>query len=303
MFKFAVIVLQVLLLSALYTQETRSWRMAEYVREMNTPWNQWGPVSHDNPKMEEPVEIRSEEHCKKSPVKMEEYPFFVIVQINCYDDSQKTIWAGERQYYCVLYSSIDISCRYSESSPGYFCDATAELVADGSIHKVELRRTDKSGYKYYKLSKPIDDSSKAKPTEMVIMVGYSTIPAVLITVMPTVGEKYGLVYTENVTYIRSDSCTGWGAVSPSNSNPCRVWCEFHKSKCLSRYDFIVVLVQGKLAPLSSVHLIVGGSNIDRKRIDTNIVRWFDVNCKVLEDNNAFPHIEFQKKFLQLMVRQ
>ncbi|KAJ8664251.1 hypothetical protein QAD02_005913 [Eretmocerus hayati] len=223
MFKFAVFVLQVFLLSALYTQETRSWRMAEYVGEMNTPWNQWGPVSHGNPKMENSVEIRSEEHCKKSPVKMEEFPFFVIVQINCYNDSQKTIWAGDYQHYCVLVASYAISCRYSEPLPGYFCDATAELVADGSIHKVELRRTNKSGYEYYKLSKPIDDSSKAKPMKVNDMKGDFTIPAVLMTVMPTVGERYGLVYTENITYTRSDSCTGWGDVSPSDCDPTSFW--------------------------------------------------------------------------------
>ncbi|KAJ8664245.1 hypothetical protein QAD02_005907 [Eretmocerus hayati] len=172
--------------------------MAEYVEEMNTTWNQWGPVSHEDPKMENSVEIRSEEHCKKSPVKMEEYPFFVIVQINCYNDSQKTIWAGERQDYCVLYTSTHIFCIAPESLPGDFCDATAELVADGSIHKVEFWGTHINGYEYYKLSKPIDDSSKAKPMEIFYMEGDYTIPAVLMTVMPTVGEKYGLVYTENV---------------------------------------------------------------------------------------------------------
>ncbi|KAJ8664248.1 hypothetical protein QAD02_005910 [Eretmocerus hayati] len=230
MFKFAVFVLQVLLLSALYTQETRSWRMAEYVREMNTPWKQWGPVHHNDPKMEEPVEIRSEEHCKKSPVKMEEYPFFVRVQVWCYDDSEKTIWAGERQHYCVLYTSTDIRCRYSERLPGHFCDATAEFVADGSIHEIKLFLSKRDGYKYYKLSKPIDDSSKAKPMELSDMKGDFTISAVIMTVMPTVGEKYGLVYTENISYTKSDSCTGWGDVSPSDCDPTYYWCKFRSEE-------------------------------------------------------------------------
>ncbi|KAJ8669820.1 hypothetical protein QAD02_001079 [Eretmocerus hayati] len=214
---------------------------------MITANNKWGRVSYEYPKMENYVKIGPEEHCRWSPVKMEEYPFLVRVQIKCYDDSQKTKWAGGHQHYCVLSKADQITCRYPDSWPGDFCDATAELVADGSIHEVKLIPNTQGEYKYYELDKPIGVSSKAKPTGIFNMVGDFTIPAVLMTVMPTVGEKYGLVYTENVIYTGSDSCTGSGNILQSACNPSRYSLEFHKTRCLSRYDFMIVLVQGKLA--------------------------------------------------------
>ncbi|KAJ8674444.1 hypothetical protein QAD02_005706 [Eretmocerus hayati] len=252
----ALLVLQFLLLSTLYTQETESWRMGEYSEEMNTLWDQWGPVSDEKPKENQGlVKFRSKKYCKATSTNINKYPFFALVTRDCYSDTRMTDRIDSRYDYCIIVTSTDIFCNYGEPR-GLFCDATAKLV-DGTEIPVKKSNIYNDTITHHILLCPIEPESRAKPIRSVESSrswhpspGSQAVRWGLLETKDPLIIRNELIHKEVVTLVDPGDCSQFSDIGQSE---CLSWPWINaKSSCPYQTGTSILLVDGKLAGIERV---------------------------------------------------
>ncbi|KAJ8674505.1 hypothetical protein QAD02_005767 [Eretmocerus hayati] len=271
----ALAVLWLLLLSLFCPQKIESWRFEENAEEMNTSWDQWGPLSSSNePEKENPTKIEAQQNCKRTPAQLKDFSYIAVVRVRYVPALRGRV---SENSICIIITPAYIICNINDFEDNVNTFVEALLVADGAWHKAEHIHTTIRDITFYELPDyDIDEFSKASYIR-VAEVDLDVRPGTRVTLVSLFFSDYsrwevGIVRTEDVPLIAPpEDCAELLGVPRSD---CNSYLFIENPKCYNgtTHDNFILLVQGKLVGLgisrdgvTSGERIIGFYNIAHNR--------------------------------------